>query len=422
MTRFSPTSGTTSASVPIAATLTKPAASCSRSGRRHSACTSFSATPTPARFLSGYVQSCRFGLMTASAGGSVGPGSWWSVMIRSTPSSRARRAASAPRMPQSTETTSRDPVGVQPLERRRLQAVAVPQPLGDEVHDVAAEPSPARGAGSPSRSRRRRRSRRGPRSARAARSAARMRSTAAPCRPAAAGRAGDRATGCRNRGAASGSSRPRIASSRATTGLTPSARRAPRPRVVAGHALPQEGDHAGVPADAPPGARTLTRLRPCLAARAGVGPAVLSTRWGEVGARSAAGIAGSGALFIGEIRAEASHVPELLVALREAGVAVEALTSARARLSALVQERRRGVGSVCAPPTGSGTISSMMPRASRSRAVSFSASAASTLRLGRATESRRSPRAESRCRWRTPASARDRRSRCRARRRCRLRR
>ena len=55
------------------------------------------------------VQSCRFGLITASAGGSSASGSWWSVMIRSTPSSRARRAASAPRMPQSTEMMSATP-------------------------------------------------------------------------------------------------------------------------------------------------------------------------------------------------------------------------------------------------------------------------------------------------------------------------
>ena len=40
------------------------------SGAPHSAWTSLRATPTPARFLSGYAQSCRFGLMTASAGGS----------------------------------------------------------------------------------------------------------------------------------------------------------------------------------------------------------------------------------------------------------------------------------------------------------------------------------------------------------------
>ncbi len=51
----------------------------------------------------------RLGLMTASASGNSASGSWWSVMIRSTPSSRARRAASAPRMPQSTEMISATP-------------------------------------------------------------------------------------------------------------------------------------------------------------------------------------------------------------------------------------------------------------------------------------------------------------------------
>ena len=53
MTRFSPTSGTTSASVPIAATLMNPGSQLLAAGLRHSACTSFNATPTPARFLSG---------------------------------------------------------------------------------------------------------------------------------------------------------------------------------------------------------------------------------------------------------------------------------------------------------------------------------------------------------------------------------
>ena len=53
MTRFSPTSGTTSASVPIAAILTNAGSQRSCPVARQSACTSFSATPTPARFLSG---------------------------------------------------------------------------------------------------------------------------------------------------------------------------------------------------------------------------------------------------------------------------------------------------------------------------------------------------------------------------------
>ena len=42
-------------------------------------------------------------------------------------------------MPQSTEMHNFDAVGVQPVDGGRLQPVAVAQPLGDEVADVAAE-------------------------------------------------------------------------------------------------------------------------------------------------------------------------------------------------------------------------------------------------------------------------------------------
>ena len=76
MTRFSPTSGTTSASVPMAAIFTNAGSQRSRPRRPQIACTSFRATPTPARCLSGYWQSGRFGLMTAKAGGSAASGSW----------------------------------------------------------------------------------------------------------------------------------------------------------------------------------------------------------------------------------------------------------------------------------------------------------------------------------------------------------
>ena len=55
------------------------------------------------------------------------------------PSSRARRAASVPRMPQSTDTITVDLVGVEPVDRGRLESVAVAQPFGDEVDDLAAE-------------------------------------------------------------------------------------------------------------------------------------------------------------------------------------------------------------------------------------------------------------------------------------------
>ena len=51
----------------MAATFTNAGSQWLRPDRAHSACTSLSATPTPARFLSGYAQSWRFGLMTASA-------------------------------------------------------------------------------------------------------------------------------------------------------------------------------------------------------------------------------------------------------------------------------------------------------------------------------------------------------------------
>src|SRR5918996_986842 len=47
MTRFSPTSGTTSASVPIAAIFTNAGSHPARPDLRHRACTSLSATPTP---------------------------------------------------------------------------------------------------------------------------------------------------------------------------------------------------------------------------------------------------------------------------------------------------------------------------------------------------------------------------------------
>ena len=48
-------------------------------------------------------------------------------------------AASAARMPQSTEITSRTPSCVQAIDRGRLQAVAVAEPLGEKVHDISAQ-------------------------------------------------------------------------------------------------------------------------------------------------------------------------------------------------------------------------------------------------------------------------------------------
>jgi len=74
-----------------------------------SACASLKATPAPHRFLSGYWQSGRLGLSTASAGGSSASGRWWSVTITSMESSPACRTTSPSRMPLSTLTIRRTP-------------------------------------------------------------------------------------------------------------------------------------------------------------------------------------------------------------------------------------------------------------------------------------------------------------------------
>ena len=73
--RFSPVSGTTSATVAMATSLrndsqTRRAFSGGHGSVASSACASLNATPAPHRFLSGYGQSGRLGLSTASAGGS----------------------------------------------------------------------------------------------------------------------------------------------------------------------------------------------------------------------------------------------------------------------------------------------------------------------------------------------------------------
>ena len=125
MTRFSPTSGTTSASVPMAAIFTNAGSHARLAGLLAQRLDELERHADAGQVLVGYGQSCRLGLTTASASGSSVSGSWWSVMIRSMPSSRARRAASAPRMPQSTDTTTLHAVGVQAIDGGRLQAVAV---------------------------------------------------------------------------------------------------------------------------------------------------------------------------------------------------------------------------------------------------------------------------------------------------------
>ena len=112
--RFSPASGTTSATVPIATSFRKDSSTrCRRSeghsSDRNNASASLKTTPTPHKFFSGYGQSSRFGLSTARAGGRAASGRWWSVTMTSMPSAPARATASAERMPVSALTSSLTP-------------------------------------------------------------------------------------------------------------------------------------------------------------------------------------------------------------------------------------------------------------------------------------------------------------------------
>ncbi len=110
MTRFSPTSGTTSASVPIAAILMNAGSQLSRAGARAERLHQLERDADAGQVLVGIACSrAASGLITASAGGSVAVRL---VMVgddQVDAERRARRAASAPRMPQSTETISRTP-------------------------------------------------------------------------------------------------------------------------------------------------------------------------------------------------------------------------------------------------------------------------------------------------------------------------
>ena len=126
MRRFSPRSGTMSATVPSA---TSSRSSVKADWPSHGfpdrtaarAWQSLKATPTPARSLSGYGQSARCGLSTAQAGGSSLPGRWWSVMMMSSLPAPCTAATSATEaMPQST-VTSRSDCSASSSSARRLR-------------------------------------------------------------------------------------------------------------------------------------------------------------------------------------------------------------------------------------------------------------------------------------------------------------
>ena len=126
MTRFSPTSGTTSASVPIAATLMKPGSQRSRPARRHSACTSFRRDADAGEVLvRDSVQSWRFGLITAQRRRQLGVG----LVMVGDDQIDAELAGATRRLGAADAAVDRDDqrhaVRVQPIDRRRLQAVAV---------------------------------------------------------------------------------------------------------------------------------------------------------------------------------------------------------------------------------------------------------------------------------------------------------
>ena len=117
MVRFSPSIRMTSAMVPMAASVQYRAnRAFSRSGPP-SASTSFSATPTPAKYLKGYGQSLRWGSTTATARGSSSLHSWWSVMTTSMPIEAAKSTSSLPVMPQSTVI-----INVAPCSRKPAMA------------------------------------------------------------------------------------------------------------------------------------------------------------------------------------------------------------------------------------------------------------------------------------------------------------
>ena len=142
--RFSPTSGTTSATV---ASATRSSRWYGRLGGRPSAgtsaCTSLKAMPVPQSARAPDVSSARCGSTTASAGGSSAPGRWWSVTTTPMPAARAARTVSTAVMPQSQVMTSEAPSALCRGEAGGPEVVAVAQPVR---HEAARRPRPPPGA------------------------------------------------------------------------------------------------------------------------------------------------------------------------------------------------------------------------------------------------------------------------------------
>ena len=137
--RLRPTSGTTSQTVPRATRSSQRRRSGSGAlakwprarSARLSATIKRNVTPTAARWPSALSWSQRFGLITASAGGRRGSAAWWSTTITSWPRSAAMPSASnavVPRIERHHEAAARLR---EALQRRRVRAIALAQPVGN---------------------------------------------------------------------------------------------------------------------------------------------------------------------------------------------------------------------------------------------------------------------------------------------------
>ena len=106
--RFSSRMGMRSATVPSVAKSEKSRHRCGWPRRPPSTCTSFRATPTPARMELGQFAS-HFGSATGTPSGTRSTGSWWSVIARPRPASTTAAASALQAMPQSTVTMKSGP-------------------------------------------------------------------------------------------------------------------------------------------------------------------------------------------------------------------------------------------------------------------------------------------------------------------------
>ena len=139
MTRFSPTSGTTSASVPMAAIFTNPGSQLSRPGRAAERLHELQRDADAGKVFVRVRAVAPLRVDDRQRQRQLGV----RLVVVGDDEVEAELARPARRLgaPDAAihRDDQRDAFRVQPLDRRRLQAVAVAQPLGDEVHDVAAE-------------------------------------------------------------------------------------------------------------------------------------------------------------------------------------------------------------------------------------------------------------------------------------------